>query len=203
MDSDGTHEARGTRANQVPRPAGPSGDPAVPPVPPLPPGPPRSGEDPAGDPASAAPPPPPAVPPGGRSATAEWLDRPRPAAEPGIWRLGYRRPRPASTGERLSPVTLVGVAVPLVVGLLLWSLWRNGSIPYQWALLRLVTPDDWWWGRHPRLTQGHGGRRGPGRLRRRLLRRPRPQHGPARQLGRRRPAHRHPAPPSPPAPSSR
>ncbi|MFB9736221.1 ATP/GTP-binding protein [Streptomyces sp. NPDC057386] len=146
MDSDGTHEARGTRANQVPRPAGPSGDPAVPPVPPLPPGPPRSGEDPAGDPASAAPPPPPAVPPGGRSATAEWLDRPRPAAEPGIWRLGYRRPRPASTGERLSPVTLVGVAVPLVVGLLLWSLWRNGSIPYQWALLRLVTPDDWWWG---------------------------------------------------------
>ncbi|WP_229911016.1 ATP/GTP-binding protein [Streptomyces aurantiogriseus] len=36
--------------------------------------------------------------------------------------------------------------IPLAVALVLWSLWRQGSLPYQFALLRLFTPDDWWWG---------------------------------------------------------
>ncbi|MFF9818304.1 ATP/GTP-binding protein [Streptomyces sp. NPDC014006] len=153
MESDGTHEARGagpgaqpgarsgTHANPVPRPAGPPqvpgaagpfGASGVPPRPAHAPGQaPVPGQVPGQPPASPV---------------AEWLDAPRPDAEPGIWRLGYRRPDPGTGRERLAPVTLVGMAVPLVIGLLLWSLWRHGSLPYQWSLLRLVTPDDWWWG---------------------------------------------------------
>ncbi|MFE7959609.1 ATP/GTP-binding protein [Streptomyces sp. NPDC057413] len=160
----------GTHANPVPRPAGPpqvpgappgsetlhgaAGTPAVPPMPGAPGAqavPPRPahapGQAPMSAPASGQTPTPGHAP--GQapvSSVAEWLDAPRPEAGPGIWRLGYRRPDPASGRERLAPVTLVGVAVPLVVGLLLWSLWRHGSLPYQWSLLRLVTPDDWWWG---------------------------------------------------------
>ncbi|MFJ6730382.1 ATP/GTP-binding protein [Streptomyces sp. NPDC091281] len=36
--------------------------------------------------------------------------------------------------------------IPLVVALVLWSLWRRGGVPYQFAPLRLFTPEDWWWG---------------------------------------------------------
>ncbi|KUN79702.1 hypothetical protein [Streptomyces griseoruber] len=116
MDSDGMRDARGTHANPVPRPAGP---PAVPPRP-------------------AAPPP--------ASAVGSWLDEPRPAAKPGIWRFGYRPPKGDRAVERLAPVTVIGMLVPLVVALVLWSLWRRGSLPYQFTLLRLFTPGDWWWG---------------------------------------------------------
>ncbi|MFG2951102.1 ATP/GTP-binding protein [Streptomyces adustus] len=130
MDSDGTQDARGTHANPVPRPAGPQDGPAVPARPTAPPPPARAPE------------------PGARTrpAVADWLDAPRPDARPGIWRLGYRLPKAARAAQRLAPVTVVGVLVPLVVALLLWSLWRRGTLPYQWALLRLFTPDDWWWG---------------------------------------------------------
>ncbi|MFF7332482.1 ATP/GTP-binding protein [Streptomyces sp. NPDC008150] len=144
MDSDGTQDARGTHANPVPRPAGPADGSArpyggqqvparpaaAPKVPPAPQRPPRTAASPA----------PPASP------VADWLNEPRPAAGPGVWRFGHRPPKAAQSGERLSMVTIVGVLVPLVVGLVLWSLWRDGRIPYQWALLRLFTPDDWWWG---------------------------------------------------------
>jgi len=124
MDSDGTRDARHTQANPVPRPARPAdaaGERAVPPRPTHAPG--ASGPD-----------------------VADWLDEPRPAAGPGIWRFGYRVPKPERNTERLSPITIVGVVVPLVVGMVLWSLWKHGSIPYQWALLRVLTPGDWWWG---------------------------------------------------------
>ncbi|MER5428710.1 ATP/GTP-binding protein [Streptomyces sp. NPDC002588] len=115
MDSDGTHDVRGTHADPVPRPAGP---PKLPPRP-------------------AAPP---------VSAVGSWLNEPRPAAKPGIWRFGYRLPKGARPDGRLAPVTVVGMLVPLVVALVLWSLWRRGSLPYQFTLLRLFTPDGWWWG---------------------------------------------------------
>ncbi|MFF3939856.1 ATP/GTP-binding protein [Streptomyces phaeofaciens] len=127
MDSDGTRDARGTHANPVPRPAGPPRMPAVPPRP-------------AGAPGSA----PPAAP--GQSAVAAWLNEERPAAGPGIWRFAYRLPKAARAAERLAPVTVIGMLVPLVVALVLWSLWRQGSLPYQFTLLRLFTPGDWWWG---------------------------------------------------------
>ncbi|MFF4400566.1 ATP/GTP-binding protein [Streptomyces sp. NPDC001480] len=134
MDSDGTQDARGTHANPVPRPAGPQDVPAMPPRPPGVPG--TEGQ---------------------RSAVADWLDEPRPAAAPGIWRLGHRPPKDTRTPDRLPPITVVGLLIPLVVALLVWSLWRQGSLPYEWALLKLFTPGDWWWGGtvSPRQWQGH------------------------------------------------
>ncbi|MEU6537520.1 ATP/GTP-binding protein [Streptomyces sp. NPDC047000] len=140
MDSDGTRDPRGTHAHPVPRPAGPPDLPSgVPPVPRKPPEPPTAPPAPGGPPADAQ-------DPARRPPVADWLDAPRPATGPGIWRFRYQKPRSGQGRERLSAVTVVGVLVPLVVALLLWSLWRHGSIPYQWALLRLFTPDDWWWG---------------------------------------------------------
>ncbi|MFJ4619290.1 ATP/GTP-binding protein [Streptomyces sp. NPDC088812] len=90
------------------------------------------------------PPSPPASPPS--SAVAAWLNEARPAARPGVWRFGYRLPKAARAAERLAPVTVVGMLIPLVVALVLWSLWRRGAVPYQFSLLRVFTPDDWWWG---------------------------------------------------------
>ncbi|GAA1005627.1 MULTISPECIES: ATP/GTP-binding protein [Streptomyces] len=144
---DGTHDARGAHpkhAGPVPRPAVPPDAPAVPPRPSRPPSAPEaSGHPPQGQ-----------LP---RSAVAEWLDTPRPAAAPGIWRFGYRPPGPAAPApERLPPITVVGLLIPLAVALVLWSLWRQGAFPYQGAPLRLFTPDDWWWGGtvSPRGMQG-------------------------------------------------
>lgn len=36
--------------------------------------------------------------------------------------------------------------VPLLLGMLAWSLWQQGVTRYPMAPLRLLTPDDWWWG---------------------------------------------------------
>ncbi|HEY8982855.1 MAG TPA: ATP/GTP-binding protein [Streptomyces sp.] len=127
MNSDGTQDARGTHASPVPRPAGSPEGVGVPPRPTHTPG--------TYDKAPVV------------SAVSAWLDTPRPEARPGIWRFGFRPPEDTSRdGERLSPVTVVGLLIPLVVALVLWSLWRRGSFPYQFTVLRLFTPDDWWWG---------------------------------------------------------
>ncbi|MDF3302706.1 ATP/GTP-binding protein [Streptomyces tropicalis] len=134
---DGTQEARGTHANPVPRPAVPRDAPAMPPRPARPPGAPGAQAERAGGPPGAA--------PGSRSATAAWLDEPRPDAPTGVWRLGYRPPKGARAADRLPPITIVGLLVPLAVALLVWSLWSEGSVPYQWAVLKLFTPAGWWW----------------------------------------------------------
>ncbi|MFD8524049.1 ATP/GTP-binding protein [Streptomyces capillispiralis] len=125
MDSDGTQDARGTRANPVPRPAGPPEVPAVPPRP------------------SRAPgvPPVPQRAPGSPSDVAAWLDAERPDARPGIWRYGHR---PKEIPERLAPVTVAGMLIPLLLALGAWSLWRSGVFPYKMSLIRLFTPSDWW-----------------------------------------------------------
>ncbi|MEU7582875.1 ATP/GTP-binding protein [Streptomyces sp. NPDC041068] len=123
MDTEGTHGARdGRRAAPVPRPA----PPAVP--------------------AAPATPPMPRQPPGAElsSSVADWLAAPRPKTGPGIWRYDYRppaAPAPEGTDRRL----VVGMVISTVLGLVFWSLWRQGSIPYQWALLKLFTPGEWWW----------------------------------------------------------
>ncbi|MCM3264534.1 ATP/GTP-binding protein [Streptomyces thermoviolaceus] len=157
---DGTRDTRDTRhtdaypgpgqARPVPRPAPPHQQaPAVPPYAPVPPPggqpvPPRPAHAP-GTPAPSAPSQP--ASPAPRSAVADWLDAPRPEAAPGIFRLGHRPPKSDGDGpERLPSVTVVGLLIPLVVALLLWSLWRRGAVPYQGVLLKLFTPDDWWWG---------------------------------------------------------
>lgn len=125
MESEGTFDARGTRANPVPRPAGP---PPEAPAPPLPPG-------------------TPAVPghaPTTRPAVLEWLRTPRPQAEPGVWRLGHR-PRPEEEPELVPARRLFsGAIISLLSGWLLWSLLWNGYLGRYWLWpLLVLTPDSW------------------------------------------------------------
>ncbi|MFE9682532.1 ATP-binding protein [Streptomyces sp. NPDC002701] len=120
MDSDGTHDARGTHADRVPRPAGP---PQVPPrparapgVPPLPDG----------------------------SAFLTWLRTPRPEAAPGVWRFGHR-PRPEAEPEEIPARQLLsGAFIAFLVGWLIWSLLWNGYLGGWWLLpLYAMIPDSW------------------------------------------------------------
>ncbi|AVH56203.1 MULTISPECIES: ATP-binding protein [Streptomyces] len=123
MDSDGTQDARGTHAHQVPRPAGPPDMPVAPPRPPGAPG---------------VPP----LPDG--SAFLAWLRAPRPEAAPGVWRFGHR-PRPEEEPERIPARQLLsGALIAFLVGWLIWSLLWNGYLGGWWVLpLELFTPDSW------------------------------------------------------------
>ncbi|MFD7337763.1 ATP/GTP-binding protein [Streptomyces violascens] len=122
MDTEGTHDARGTRSGAVPRPVVP------PPRPPLPP---RPAE----------------APPAG-PALGDWLRTPRAPAEPGLWRFGHK-PRADADPDRVSDrALLVGALVALLAATLVWSLWTNGYIPHSRVLLELFTPAEWW--RYPR-----------------------------------------------------
>ncbi|MFF9689874.1 ATP/GTP-binding protein [Streptomyces sp. NPDC014623] len=123
MDTEGTYDARGTGADRVPRPAGPP--PAAPP-------PPAHAPHPRG-------------PSAGDAGVEEWLRTPRPVREPGVWRYGHT-PRPPEEPEGVSDRSLlVGVLISVLSGLLLWSLWRNGYIPYRLVPVKLFTPGDWWY----------------------------------------------------------
>ena len=118
MDSEGTFDARGTRSNPVPRPARP---PAVPGIPAIP-----------------------GHAPTTRPAVVDWLRTPRPAAEPGIWRLGHRS-RPDEEPELVPARRLfTGALIALLSGWLLWSLLWNGYLGRYWLWPFLVlTPDSW------------------------------------------------------------
>ncbi|MGW1010889.1 ATP/GTP-binding protein [Streptomyces termitum] len=129
METDGTYESHDTRGASIPRPT----PPPPPPTPPRPPAP-------------ATPPP--------RSAVADWLDAPRPAAATGIWR--FRHVAPPQEARRLPPVTLAGLVIPLAVGLVLWSIWRRGGIPYLWMPLTALTPEDWWYAPTTTPRDWHG-----------------------------------------------
>ncbi|MFD7324588.1 ATP-binding protein [Streptomyces sp. NPDC059875] len=140
METEGTYESRDTRGGAVPRPAGP-------PVPPTPSAPPPQGPavPPTPGPTAHGPavPPPPAHAPT-RVGVAEWLRIPRPAAEPGVWRLGHR-PRPQEEPEDVPARRLfVGALVSLLSGWLLWSLLWNGYLGRYWLWpLLVLTPDSW------------------------------------------------------------
>ncbi|MET7859586.1 ATP/GTP-binding protein [Streptomyces sp. NPDC005318] len=127
MDTEGTYDPRGTRSGPpVPRPAGP---PALPPMP---------GHAPASGPS-----------------LGDWLRIPRPLAEPGVWRSGHTA-RPAEADERTPDRALLsGAVISLLACILVWSLWRNGYIPYWRVPLKLFTPHAWWgpFGDQP-LTHG-------------------------------------------------
>ncbi|WKN17690.1 ATP/GTP-binding protein [Streptomyces sp. JUS-F4] len=70
---------------------------------------------------------------------------PRPPQEPGVWRYGYTPPPPEAS-ERVSDRSLlVGALISLLTALLLWSLWRNGYLPYRLVPLKLFTPGEWWY----------------------------------------------------------
>ncbi|MGW5423546.1 ATP/GTP-binding protein [Streptomyces sp. NPDC003943] len=85
---------------------------------------------------------PPSVPP--RAPVAEWLDAPRPEAGLGVWRFRHL-PARAAEDRRMAPVTLVGMLIPLVVGLLVWAAWRRDVFPYKVEILLLLTPKEWWY----------------------------------------------------------
>ncbi|WP_237524278.1 MULTISPECIES: ATP/GTP-binding protein [unclassified Streptomyces] len=75
----------------------------------------------------------------------EWLRTPRPRREPGVWRYGHT-PRPPERPEGVPDRSLlVGALISVLCALLLWSLWRNGYIPYRLVPLKLFTPGDWWY----------------------------------------------------------
>ncbi|GHA43368.1 hypothetical protein GCM10010372_49150 [Streptomyces tauricus] len=127
MDSDGTHDARGTHADRVPRPAGP---PRVPPRPTQAPGgPPR---------------------PDG-SAFLSWLRTPRPEAAPGVWRFGHR-PRPEVEPEQIPARQLLsGAFIAFLVGWLIWSLVSNRYLGQYWLWpYYAVTPEEW------KIPENHG-----------------------------------------------
>ncbi|MFE3600084.1 ATP-binding protein [Streptomyces sp. NPDC059142] len=125
MDSDGTHDAQGTRANPVPRPAAP---------PPMP----------SSAPFESAPPPAPGHAPRSGPTLAEWLRVPRLSDAPGTWTYGHRA-RPAEEPE-LTPLRQLvsGALISLLAGLLLWSLLWNGYLGGFWLWpLYMFTPDSW------------------------------------------------------------
>ncbi|PVE11376.1 ATP-binding protein [Streptomyces scopuliridis] len=132
MDTDGTHDSRGTHAHPVPRPAGP---------PPMPPSAPYEAA-----PLSASPPAPAHAPDTGPT-LREWLREPRAADAPGTWAYGHR-PRPPEEPERTPVRQLIsGALISLLAGLLLWSLLSNGYLGSFWLWpLFLLTPDHWWIG---------------------------------------------------------
>ncbi|HEY9367050.1 MAG TPA: ATP/GTP-binding protein [Streptomyces sp.] len=76
------------------------------------------------------------------------MDAPRPRAGLGIWRFRHVPPPPREPA-RLAPITVAGLLIPLAVGLILWSAWRRGTVPYLWIPLQTLTPQDWW---HPGTT---------------------------------------------------
>ncbi|MFF0427641.1 ATP/GTP-binding protein [Streptomyces sp. NPDC004520] len=157
METDGTYESRDTRGGAVPPPtppidglaAHPHAPAHVPPphVPPPPRMPPRPPVAPGAAPGPVKPATPPAV---------AWLDAPRPEAEPGIWRFRHVPPPPPKETRKLAPVTVAGLLIPLVAGLLIWTAWRRGAVPYQWIPLATFTPSAWWYagGTSPRDWHG-------------------------------------------------
>ncbi|MFF1407563.1 ATP-binding protein [Streptomyces sp. NPDC058294] len=123
MDSDGTHDTRGTHTTPVPHPGGPPDASGVPAMPSMPPGvPPR---------------------PDG-SAFLTWLRTPRPEAAPGVWRFGHR-PRPEQEPQLIPARQLLsGAVIAFLVGWLVWSLLWNNYLGGWWVLpLELFTPDSW------------------------------------------------------------
>ncbi|MFC8267274.1 ATP/GTP-binding protein [Streptomyces cinereoruber] len=97
----------------------------------------------------ATPPPMPSAPPstvGTSSGTTlvDWLRAPRPTAGPGVWRYGHV-PRPDhEPDETPLRAVLSGAVVSFLAAVLLWSLLRNGYIPYWDVPLKLFTPGNWW-----------------------------------------------------------
>ncbi|MFF5767849.1 ATP/GTP-binding protein [Streptomyces tanashiensis] len=74
-----------------------------------------------------------------RLGVAEWLRIPRPAAAPGIWRLGHRE-RPEVEPDGVAGRQLItGAFVAYLIGWLLWSLLWNGYLEGWWFFIR-----DWW-----------------------------------------------------------
>ncbi|MGE7388830.1 ATP/GTP-binding protein [Streptomyces sp. NPDC004126] len=117
MNTEGTHDGQSTREGHVPRPAGPP--------PPL-----GTPSKPQHAPAVGTP-------------FTDWLRTPRPPADPGTWRFGHV-PRAEKEPEQASDRSLLrGAALSAFACVLIWTVMRNGYLPYWSAPLKL-TPRDWW-----------------------------------------------------------
>ncbi|MBK0374049.1 ATP/GTP-binding protein [Streptomyces sp. RB110-1] len=142
MDDDGTRGVRGPSADRLPGPAVPPPPTAPPRVPP----PAAAHEAPRYRHAPATPPAgsPQAEQPAPGAPVDAWLRTPRPPQEPGVWRYGYTPPPPEASETVSDRSLLVGALISLLSALLLWSLWRNGYLPYRLVPLKLFTPGEWW-----------------------------------------------------------
>ncbi|SCK37075.1 hypothetical protein H181DRAFT_03129 [Streptomyces sp. WMMB 714] len=82
--------------------------------------------------------------PGAGPSLADWLRTPRPDAEPGIWRFGYR-PLPPPDPDRIPARQLIsGAVVSFLIGWLIWSLLFNNYLGNYWMWpLYVLTPDEW------------------------------------------------------------
>lgn len=144
MDDDGTRGARGSSADRVPGPALPP-PPTTPPRVPAPAaGGPRPGATPVEQHPTRPGPASPAEQPVPGAPVDAWLRTPRPPQEPGVWRYGYTPPPPEEPEGVSNRSLLVGALISLLSALLLWSLWRNGYLPYRLVPLKLFTPGEWW-----------------------------------------------------------
>ncbi|MFE6224455.1 ATP/GTP-binding protein [Streptomyces sp. NPDC057854] len=94
--------------------------------------------------------------PAARGAVADWLDAPRPETAPGIWRFRHVPPAPPRERSRLAPVTVAGLVIPIVLALILWSVWRRGGVPYLWVPLQVLTPEEWWYPGTTTARDWHG-----------------------------------------------
>ncbi|GAA5603666.1 MULTISPECIES: ATP/GTP-binding protein [Streptomyces] len=143
MDDDGTRGVRGPSADRVPGPALPPPPTTPPRVPP-----PAAGHPPAAPPVEQRPTRPGSAPPVEQplpgAPVDAWLRTPRPPQEPGVWRYGYTPPPPEEPEGVSNRSLLVGALISLLSALLLWSLWRNGYLPYRLVPLKLFTPGEWW-----------------------------------------------------------
>ncbi|MDI3407231.1 ATP/GTP-binding protein [Streptomyces sp. B-S-A6] len=79
------------------------------------------------------------------SPVAGWLATPRPEAEPGIWRFGYRPKGPEQDDGEVKRRLVIGLLIPTFLGLVLWAVLSSGSVPYLWLPVKLFTPEEWWY----------------------------------------------------------
>lgn len=102
------------------------------------------GRPPKQQPPAPAAPPKPAHAPGSGPRLADWLRAPRPEAEPGIWRLGYRPRLPEDPDRTPTRQLLGGAVVAFLIAWLIWSLLYNGYLGdyWLWPMLAL-TPEGW------------------------------------------------------------
>ncbi|QIK11192.1 ATP/GTP-binding protein [Streptomyces sp. ID38640] len=138
MDTEGTHDARNTRSDQVPRPAAP------PDVPPRPSAPPHfAAPAPAAD----------RAPGSGTSARAgdapqssfmAWLSAPRVLSGPGIWAFEHK-PRPKEEPRDIAvPQLIAGAVISFLCAWLIWSLLMNDYLGPYWKWPReVMLPDAW------------------------------------------------------------
>lgn len=138
MDTEGTHDARNTHSDHIPRPAAPPNQP------PRPSAPPRSsgsyglssGATAAGAArrAGAAP----------QSPFMAWLGAPRVLAGPGVWAFEHK-PKPKDEPQEIAvPQLIAGAVVSFLCAWLIWSLLMNDYLGPYWKWPReVMLPDSW------------------------------------------------------------